>query len=407
MRLAQLARRLTCLVAAPILIATGCAFHGVNSLPLPGAVGRGPGAVTYHVELTNVGTLESNSPVLLNDVVVGSVGDMDVDDWHADVEVTVRPDIVIPANAVATVGQTSLLGSMHLSLDPPPGVRPEGHLAPGAILGINASKTYPSTEQTLSSLSALVNTGGLGQIGDIVKTFNTALAGHQDELRDLLTRLDRFVGVFDDQRANVIASLRALNRLAGTLKARDDVITTALQRVPAALDVLLRERPHFTTALDKLREFGDTATGLVADSQNDLVGNLQNLAPTVQALADVGPDIGTALAFLPVYPFGQNVIDRGVRGDYMNLFVTVDLTRNRLKRGLLDGTRWGDEDLPLVPAPGDPGYNDYYTNNPLGQPVIPPPPQAPREPVPPGPAGAVPPGAPPLPPGPPTGGGGS
>jgi phospholipid/cholesterol/gamma-HCH transport system substrate-binding protein len=407
MRLAHRAQRLTCLAATPILVATGCAFHGINSLPLPGAVGRGPDAATYHVELTNVGTLESNSPVLLNDVVVGSVGDMDVDDWHADVAVSVRPDIVVPANAVATVGQTSLLGSMHLSLDPPPGVRPEGKLPPGATLGIGASKTYPSTEQTLSSLSALVNTGGLGQLGDIVKTFNTALAGHQDELRDLLVRLDRFVGVFDDQRANVIASLQALNRLAGTLKARDDVITTALQRVPAALDVLLRERPHFTTALDKLREFGDTATGLVADSQHDLVGNLQNLAPTVQALADVGPDVGTALAFLPVYPFGQNVIDRGVRGDYMNLFVTVDLTRNRLKRGLLDGTRWGDEDLPLVPAPGDPGYDDFYTNNPLGQPVIPPPPQAPREPVPPGPAGAVPPGAPPLPPGPPTGGGGS
>ncbi len=33
---------------------TSRSFQGVNSLPLPGAVGRGPEAVTYHVEVANV-----------------------------------------------------------------------------------------------------------------------------------------------------------------------------------------------------------------------------------------------------------------------------------------------------------------------------------------------------------------
>ena len=59
-----------CLVVAM----TGCSFEGLNSLPLPGAVGRGADAVTYHVEIPNVSTMESNSPVMINDVVVGSVG---------------------------------------------------------------------------------------------------------------------------------------------------------------------------------------------------------------------------------------------------------------------------------------------------------------------------------------------
>ena len=106
-----------------MLTATGCAFQGVNSLPLPGAVGRG-GDPVYHVEIANVGTLESNSPVMIDDVVVGSVGKMTLRGWHADVELSVKPDVVVPANAVATVGQTSLLGSMHLALDPPAGKPP-------------------------------------------------------------------------------------------------------------------------------------------------------------------------------------------------------------------------------------------------------------------------------------------
>jgi ABC-type transporter Mla subunit MlaD len=55
-----------------LLTVTGCAFQGVNSLPLPGTVGRGNDAAVYHVEVANIGTLESNSPVLIDEVVVGT-----------------------------------------------------------------------------------------------------------------------------------------------------------------------------------------------------------------------------------------------------------------------------------------------------------------------------------------------
>src|SRR5690242_3399808 len=102
-------RRLLVLACVTGLTATGCSFQGVNSLPLPGAVGQGSGAQRYHVEIANVATLESNSPVMIDDVIVGSVGQMTVEDWHAVVEVSVEPGVVIPANAVASVGQTSLL----------------------------------------------------------------------------------------------------------------------------------------------------------------------------------------------------------------------------------------------------------------------------------------------------------
>lgn len=99
---------------------TACSFQGVNSLPLPGTVGRGSDASVYHAEIANIATLEPNSPVMINDVVVGSVRKLTVKNWHADVEFSVKPDVVVPANAVASVGQTSLLGSMHLSLNTPP-----------------------------------------------------------------------------------------------------------------------------------------------------------------------------------------------------------------------------------------------------------------------------------------------
>ncbi|HET6736398.1 MCE family protein [Mycobacterium sp.] len=359
----------------PALVLTGCAFQGVNSLPLPGTVGRGPDAVIYHVEIPNVATLESNSPVMIDDVVIGSVGKMTVDNWHADVEVSVKPDVVVPANAVATVGQTSLLGSMHLALNPPLGETPSGRLQPGATLPLNQSSTYPTTEQTLSSLSTVVNGGGLGQIGDIIHNFSAALSGREPEIRDLLSRLDNFVGVLDQQRDNIIASIQQLNRVAGKFAEQRDVIDRALKDIPPALDVLIKERPRLTTALEKLGELSDTATQLANDSKADLVTNLQNLEPALRALADIGPDLTAALIFATAFPYGPAFADKITKGDYINLIAIFDLTYPRFKRGLLLGTRWGDAYAKLIPAPGDPYYLNYsYTPMSIG--VAPPPAEA-------------------------------
>ena len=373
---------------------TGCAFGGVNSLPLPGTVGQGSDAQTYLVELANIGTLESNSPVQIDDVVVGSVGAMRLRNWHAEIEVRVRPDVVVPANAIATVGQTSLLGSMHVALDPPLGAEPAGRLQSGTTIPLTRSKSFPSTEQTLSSLSTVVNAGGLGQLGDIVHNVSAALSGREGEARDLLGRLDRFVGVFDAQSADVVASLQALDRLAATLAAQNEVLANALRKLPPALRALEEERPRLTTALDRLRVLSDVAGGTITDTQADLVANLDNLGPTLKSLADVGTDIDEALAYATVFPFGQSTIDRGLRGDYMNLFVTIDLTRNRTKKTVGLGTRFGDERAPTVPAPGDPGYDWYYTTNPLGAPVENPPSPPVRAPLPTGPDIGIPPDSP-------------
>lgn len=365
-------RSIVAVAGAAMLTVTGCGFRGWNSLPLPGAVGREEGAAVYHVELADVGTLESNSPVMIDNVVVGSVGTMTLQGWHADVEVSVKPGVVVPANAVAAVGQTSLLGSMHVSLDPPIGQQPTGRLQPGARIPLDRSSTYPSTERTLSSLSTVVNGGGLGQIGDVVHNFNAALAGHQDAIRELLTRLDKFVGLMNRQRADIITTIDELNRFSGAIADKRDVVSVALRRIPPALEVLIREQPRVTEALDKLRVFSDTATQLVGDTKADLVRNLENLGPTVRALADVGPQLDSALAYAPTFPYTQALVDRAIRGDYMNLFAVMDLTVPRLKRTLFLGTRWGEEGTKLVPAPGDPFYLNY-TYEPLNVGVVAPP----------------------------------
>jgi ABC-type transporter Mla subunit MlaD len=288
---------------------------------------------------------------------------------------------------------------MHLELNPPLGQQGVGRLRPGATIPLSRSSTYPSTEQTLSSLSLIVNGGGLSQIGEIIHNFSAALAGRGGAVRDLINRFDTFVATLDQQRDNIVASIQALDQLGGNFAAQHDVLTETLRKVPPALDVLIKERPRLTAALDGLRKFSNTANALINDTQADLVRNLKNLEPTVKGLADVGPDIDTALAALTVFPFTQNFVDRAIRGDYFNLHVNLDLTIPKLKSGLFLGTHFGQLGEQLIPAPGDPPYLQY-TRDPFhggfGPRPGPPPPGPPASPA------GVPPAGPqaPPPPGP-------
>ena len=156
------------------------------------------------------------------------------------------------------------------------------------------------------------------------------------EIRELLTRLDNFIGVLDAQRDNIIASIQQLNRVQpGAFAGQRDVIDRALKDIPPALDVLVKERPQLTTALTKLGQFSDTASGLVNDAGDDLVQDFKNLEPTLKALADIQPDLSSALIWASAFPYGPGFADTITRGDYINLVAIFDLTYPRLKKTLL------------------------------------------------------------------------
>jgi phospholipid/cholesterol/gamma-HCH transport system substrate-binding protein len=81
------------------------------------------------------------------------------------------------------------------------------------------------------------------------------------------------------------------------------------------------------------------------------------------------------LTWATAFPYGPAAADRFTRGDYINLFAMFDVTYPRLKRTLFLGTRWGDENAKLIPAPGDPWFAQY-SFDPLAAGVQPPPPDA-------------------------------
>lgn len=166
-------------VAAAAAVISGCGWRGVNSLPLPGTVGRGPGSFTVRAQLADVATLKENSRVRVGDVVVGTVTKIEREDWHALVTMQLSGDVSLPADSTAKLGQTTLLGSMHIELAPPTEAAPIGKLHNGSLIPLSAATAYPTTEQTLASVALLLTGGGLGQVQDITHALSTAFGGRE------------------------------------------------------------------------------------------------------------------------------------------------------------------------------------------------------------------------------------
>lgn len=327
------------IVLAVTVVLGGCEFKGLNSLPLPGTQGGGEGSYSVEIEMPYVTTIDQNSPVKVDDVTVGSVTDIELDGWHAKVTVSLNKDVVLPANVTAMIGQTSLLGSNHVELAAPmPPVAPEGRLKGGDVIALDRACAYPTTEQALSSLSVVLNGGGLGQIQDIATELNAALKGRESSVRSLFTQLNTLLGGLDNQKLDIVHAMEGLNRLSSQVAQQNTVLAGAINGIEPALEVLNRQRGDLTNALTSLGQLGDVATKVVSSTKDNLVANLTDLAPALSGLADSGQSLTQSLSILGTFPFPMNSYKNAFRGDYANLGVTVDFTLARLDQALLKGT---------------------------------------------------------------------
>ncbi|HKP41762.1 MCE family protein [Mycobacterium sp.] len=321
-------------------VLSGCGWRGLNSFPLPGTQGRGPGAFTIQAQMPDVNNIQENSRVRVGDVNVGTVTKIERQGWHALLTIRLNGDVAMPANSTISVGQTSLLGSLHIELAQPTDVPPQGRLHQGSLIPLSSGTAYPSTEQTLAAASLLLNGGGLGQVQDITKALSTAFAGREDDLRNLMTQLDTFISRVNDQTSDIIAATESLNRLVGKFAVQKPVVDKALDTIPHALTVLNRERDNLVEAVDQLGKFNALAADSIHQTKEALVQELKDLGPVLESLANAGPALTRSLSLFGTFPFPKETLTKWMRGDYANITVVADLTLSRMDSSLFTGTRW-------------------------------------------------------------------
>ncbi|EIE97394.1 MCE family protein [Saccharomonospora glauca] len=366
--------------AATLLVIGGCGFSGAHDIPLPGGADLGDDPYTVRIHFRDVLDLVPQAGVRVGEVPVGTVEEIKLadDGWTAEVVVSVNRDVELPAGAIANLRQSSLLGEKYVELAAPPestDTPAAGRLSDGDLIPVERTNRSVEVEEVLGALSMLLNGGGVEQLNTITRELGAALKGNSPDVKALLRNAEELVRALDEQSSDITSALDSLNRLSSTLSTQRDKIAVAVEDLSPGLEVLERQRGQLVDMLSALDNLSEVAVETVNASQEDLVANLEALLPTLRKLAEAGADLPNALELLLTYPFTDAAAE-GVKGDYMNLYLELDLNLKEILANLGRSRQNPLQNLPIVgdltnpretdpedtssllPLPGDEDYTE-------------------------------------------------
>mgnify|MGYP001608275221 CR=1 FL=1 len=295
-------------VVATLVAVGGCA--------LPGQVS---GPVRLTAVFSDVGDLVAGHSVQVADVRVGSVTRIELTpDYRAKVTLRIKDGLELPADSLAVLRTTSLLGEKFIELRPPDGSsRPPGRvLADGDVVRhtSQAPELEFVAEEAVQVLAGVVG----ADIASLVETGGIGFAGRGAELGQLFEDLSTISGSLAGQTRDIVAIIDGLDEATTTLAGSDESIDDLLVNLARTTDVLAANRE---LALQTLRDLTR-----LAKAQNDEVfgpyrarieGQIQQLDAIVALVAQRREEVGVLVDWLAEFTRRTPL---GVPGDFAQIY---------------------------------------------------------------------------------------
>ncbi|MGV0643875.1 virulence factor Mce family protein [Mycolicibacterium sp. XJ2546] len=358
-RVSTLVRRAVALGAIALVVSSCGSWKGIANVPLPGGPGTAGNAWTVYVQMPDTLALNVNSRVRVADVYVGRVRAIELNNWVATLTLDLEPSVELPKNALAKIGQTSLLGSQHVELEPPPDPSSEP-LRDGDTIPLQNASAYPTTERVLASIATILRGGGVQNLEVIQTEINNVLTGRADQIREFLNKLDTFTDELNQQRQDITRAIDSTDRLLAIVAQRNNTLDRVLTEFPPLIKHFAETRDLFADAVEAVGRISVAADESLGPASDDLNTNLANLQRPLRELGKASPYLLGALKLMLTAPFSIENVPKVVRGDYLNVSLMVDLTLSALDNGVLTGTgvsgmlraleqSWGRDPATMIP----------------------------------------------------------
>ncbi|MFD9681849.1 MCE family protein [Rhodococcus sp. NPDC059969] len=301
--------------AAPL---TGCSLN-FQHLPL----GRGLPGQSYplNMEFDDASLLPVGGEVRIGQAVVGKVTSMSAETFAAVVHTDIESDIELPIGTRARIELSTPIGDAFVNLEVPADATGPV-LEPGSTIKRSETVRGPDVAQLLGAVGTLLNGSGLAQVKNIVSEADQILDGRDETIRDLLARLDAFLGTLENRKESINSALDSLNRLSALIGDESATINEGLRALTPALGVVSDQRQPLLDLLDETDRLS-TATNSVLDQSADQISDITDrLSPILDQFSAMGPTLGETMTNLDN---ARVLLERASPGDYVNIDLDVDL----------------------------------------------------------------------------------
>jgi phospholipid/cholesterol/gamma-HCH transport system substrate-binding protein len=289
-----------------------------------------PGEVTGPVELTatftDVGDLVSGHSVQVADVRVGSVTKIVLTKgYEAKVTMHVKDGLELPADSVAILRTTSLLGEKFIEIRKPDkaatGAAAGRFLADGST--IKSTREAPELEFVAEEAVNVLGAVAANDLATIVQTGGVGFAGRAVELGQLIDSLSTVTGTLAGQTNDIVAIIDGLDKATSTLAGSDQQVDALLVNLSKTTQVLSNTRE---LTLQTLRDITR-----LAKAQNDEVftpyrakveQQVRQLDAVLDLVAQRREEVGVLVDWLA--QFVQKT-PLGVPGDFAQIYAWLQV----------------------------------------------------------------------------------
>jgi len=319
------------------LVLSSCGWRGISNVSIPGGPGSGSGSFVVYVQVPDTLAINGNSKVNVADVPVGSIRAINLKNWVATLTLGLNKGVKLPKNATAKIGQTSLLGSQHVELAAPENPSRE-LLKDGDTIPLKNSSVFPTTEQTLASISMILRGGGVANLETLQNEIYNIFHGRAAQIRSFLNKLDTFVTEANLQRDDITHAIDSTNRLLSYVGTRNDVIERVLTDIPPLIKDSADTKNLLINAVDSVGRLSAAADQYLSEARGPLHEDLQALQCPLKELGRASPYLIGALKLILTQPFDIDTVPKIFRGDYLNLSLTIDVSYSAIDNAFLTGT---------------------------------------------------------------------
>ena len=251
---------------------------------------------------------------------IGTVTAIHPEGTHVVVDMSIDPDVKVPANVGAVTMSPSVVTDRRVELTPV--YRGGPTLRDGDLIPLDRTHTPVEIDRVFAAADRLTGqlnsaAGGNPALSDALSVAASTFAGNGDKVRQGIHGLAAAIGVGADQRDQLVNLVKDVDQLTQKAADNDNTIRQFSSNLTDATSLLDDQGPHLRQVLDNLNELLDRTNQLISDNRSKGEDTLDNVRVTARTLADRRRELAEAADVLPTA--------------FQNLYNIVDFGRGRAR----------------------------------------------------------------------------
>lgn len=245
------------------------------------------GDLTLHAVFDDSQDLTTGHDVQMSNVVIGSVGELELDGYRARARLDIVDGRDIPVGTRALIRRTSLLGAHFVDLIPPEGFDAES----GPFLGdddeIADTASQLDVEQLAGQAALVLGAVDAKAVSSTVSAADEALDGRGPQINQLIARSAGVADTLQSQQDALVGAIDGLSAIGAQYAPRSPDLVALLDSVDAATRTVAANRDRAVVATQNLIALARSVDATVlAPHTERIIGLLDQTAPVLGVLAD-------------------------------------------------------------------------------------------------------------------------